>query len=89
VEVAGANLGPGVGDSDQGFAQVIVAKANGLEHGASRRAVRPFGESPASVLEIFLFHHSFALQFGGINTIEDNDALRQQEQRRVAKGRME
>ncbi len=53
MKIAGRNLRPSVGDSDQRLRQVCVLEASGLEHGASRGA-RKFP---------FLFHRC-ACNFG-------------------------
>ena len=52
VEVARADLGPGVGDADERLVQVGVREADRLEHGARRGAARPFGQGVALVLGI-------------------------------------
>ena len=50
VEVARADLGPGVGDADQRLVQVGVGEADGLEHGARGRAARALGQRSAACL---------------------------------------
>jgi hypothetical protein len=44
VEIAGPDLGPGVGNADQGLFQVLVGKTHGLEHGAGRCPLGAFGD---------------------------------------------
>ena len=44
MEVAGADLGPGVGDADDGLVQVFFAEADAAEVGARSGARRAFGE---------------------------------------------
>ena len=43
MEVAGADLGPGVGDADEGLVQVFLAEADGAEVAAGGGAVGAFG----------------------------------------------
>ena len=52
VEVAGHGFNPRIGDANQRTAEVRVSKSDGLEHGARARAIAPFGDSTADVLEI-------------------------------------
>ena len=47
MEVAGADLGPGVGDADDGFVQVVFAEADAAQVGAGRGAGWAFGEDDA------------------------------------------
>src|SRR5207244_11918476 len=47
MEVARHRLNPGVGDADDGPGQVVVRKADGLEHGARARARRSFEDRAA------------------------------------------
>ena len=58
VEVAGADLGPGVGDSDDGLVQVFLREANAAEIGARRGAVRALGQRDAVVLADCAFRWS-------------------------------
>ena len=44
MEVAGADLGPGVGDADDGLVQVFFAEADAAQVGAGGGAVGAFGE---------------------------------------------
>ena len=44
MEVAGADLGPGVGDADDGLAEIFFGEADGAEVGAGRGAAGAFGE---------------------------------------------
>jgi hypothetical protein len=50
--------------------------------------MRPFGKSPASVLEIFLFHQSLAFTIW-LNQHKRRRTARHQQQHRVAQGLME
>ena len=52
VEIAGADLDPGVGDADDGAAQLVVVEADSLEHGAGGRAAGAVGDGAAVALEI-------------------------------------
>src|SRR6202034_772393 len=52
VEVTGHGFNPRIGDANQRTAEVRVSKSDGLEHGARARAIAPFGDSTADVLEI-------------------------------------
>ena len=47
VEVAGADLGPGVGDADDGLVEVFFGEADAAEHGAGCGAGGAFGECVA------------------------------------------
>ena len=50
VEVAGADLGPGVGDADEGLVQVFLGEADGAEVAAGGGAVGAFGEDDGVLL---------------------------------------
>ena len=49
MEVAGADLGPGVGDADDGLVQVVFGEADGAEVGACGGARGAFGEDGRSL----------------------------------------
>ena len=49
MEVAGADLGPGVGDADDGLVQVFFAETDAAQVGAGGGAVGAFGEGNASI----------------------------------------
>jgi len=51
VEVAGSDLGPGIGDADEGFGQVLIAEADGFEHGAGAGAFGAVDEGSAALVE--------------------------------------
>ena len=55
MEVAGADLGPGIGDADDRLVQVFFREADAAQIGARRGAVGPFGQRDAVVLGIVLF----------------------------------
>jgi hypothetical protein len=46
--VAGADFDPRVGDTDQGFGEIIIAQACGTEHGTRGRAMSAVGKSAAA-----------------------------------------
>ena len=52
VEVAGPDFNPGVGDADDGAAQLVVVEADRLEHGAGGRAAGAVGDGAAMALEV-------------------------------------
>ena len=52
VKVARHGFDPGIGDADERLAQIVVRKADRLEHGARRSAVAPVGDTVAAMLEI-------------------------------------
>ena len=52
MEVAGADLGPGVGDADDGLVQVFFAEADAAQVGAGGGAVGAFGEDDGVFLRI-------------------------------------
>jgi len=47
MEVAGADLGPGVGDADDGLVEIFLGEADAAEHGAGCGAGGAFGEDVA------------------------------------------
>jgi len=49
VIITGADFRPGVGNADDGFAQIFVGEPDGLEHGARRGPVGPFRDVPAAL----------------------------------------
>ena len=55
--VARADLDPGVGDADDGLPQVVVGKADGLEHRTRRRAACAFGNRRAGTR--FIRRHKY------------------------------
>jgi hypothetical protein len=57
MEVAGADLGPGVGDADDRLVQVFLAEANATEVRAGSRAGRAFGEGDRIFLRIDFVAH--------------------------------
>src|SRR5690606_28521784 len=57
VEVAGADLDPGVGDADEWLREVIVGEAGGAEHGARGGAVRTVEQRVAGSAEVVLVGH--------------------------------
>jgi hypothetical protein len=59
MEVAGADLGPGVGDADDGLVQVFFAETDAAEVRASRGAGRAFGEDDGVFLRIDFVGHFF------------------------------
>src|SRR5205807_6602356 len=52
VEVAGHGLNPGVGHANDGFAEIVIRKSNGLEHGAGGGPVAPISDTAAAMLRI-------------------------------------
>ena len=50
MEVAGADLGPGVGDADDGLVQVFFAEADAAQIGAGGGAAGAFGEDDGVLL---------------------------------------
>jgi hypothetical protein len=57
MEVAGADLGPGVGDADDGLVQVFFAEAYAAQVGAGGGAVGAFGEGNGLFLWIDFVRH--------------------------------
>ena len=52
VEVAGADLGPGVGDADQRPTQVLVSQPGGAQHRPGGRPARAFGQPGAAPFQL-------------------------------------
>jgi hypothetical protein len=52
MEVAGHGFDPRIGHPDQRFAQILIGKANGFEHGARRCTITPFRDAATAMLEI-------------------------------------
>src|SRR5208337_347551 len=52
VEIAGANLGPGIRDADDRLVQVFLGEADAAQIGARRGAARSFGKRNAVLLGI-------------------------------------
>ncbi len=57
MEVAGADLGPGVGDADDGLVQIFLGEADAAQVGARGGARGAFGERDAVLLRIDLVAH--------------------------------
>ncbi len=64
MEVAGADLGPGVGDADDGLVQVFLAEADAAEVGAGGGAGGAFGEDYGVFLGIDFVAHSLISSSG-------------------------
>jgi hypothetical protein len=52
VEVARPDLGPRVGDADEGLLQVLVGESDRLHHGAGGGAVRTFGDDVTVAIQL-------------------------------------
>ena len=59
MEVTGADLGPGVGDADDGLVQVFFGEAYAAQHSAGGGAVGAFGEDYGIFLRIDFVGHLF------------------------------
>src|ERR1700678_2774659 len=64
MEVTGADLGPCVGDADDGLVQVFLAEADAAEVGAGSGAGGAFGEDDGIFLWIDLVAQGTAFQEG-------------------------
>ncbi len=61
MEVAGADLGPGVGDADDGLVQVFFREAYAAQVGAGCGAVGAFGEDDGVLLCGIEWHGMFSI----------------------------
>jgi hypothetical protein len=52
MEITRHGFDPGVGNSDQGLAQILIGEADGLKHGASGSAIASFGNSTTAMFQI-------------------------------------
>src|ERR1035437_2471467 len=49
MQVARADFNPGIGNSDDGLAQVVAGETRSAQHGPGRSAAGPFGDGVATL----------------------------------------